>query len=91
MSMNENMIAWRNRRPAALAPDRICYMKPDGSAITNADLKANDEAVVLVVEAQKEWRSKAASGLFSDTLRAMGYPGRYVPARKLLRMGESAD
>jgi len=91
MSMNENMIAWRNRRPAALAPDRICYMKPDGSAITNADLKANDEAVVLVVEAQKEWRSKAASALFSDTLRAMGYPGRYVPARKLLRMGESAD
>ena len=90
MSMNENMIAWRNRRPAALAPDRICYMKTDGSATTNADLKPDDEVVVLVLEAQKEWRSKAASGLFSDTLRAMGYPGRYVPARKLLRMGKSA-
>ena len=90
MSMNENMIAWRNRRPAALAPDRICYMKTDGSATTNADLKPDDEIVVLVVEAQKRWRSKSASGLFSDTLRAMGYPGRYVPARKLLRMGKSA-
>ncbi len=89
-SMNENMIALRNQRPAALAPDRICYMTPDGSATTNADLRPNDEVVVLVVEAQKEWRSKAASVLFSDALRAMGYPGRYVPARKLLRMAQSA-
>jgi DUF917 family protein len=82
-SINENMIAWKNGRLAAVAPDRICFLRPDGRAITNADLAHGDEIAVFVIEAQQNWRTKGATALFTPTLSAMGYKGPFVPAGRL--------
>ena len=82
-SMNENMIAWKDGGLAAVAPDRICFLRPDGRAVTNADLAAGAEIAVFVLEAQPNWRGKGAAALFTPTLSAMGYKGPYVPAGKL--------
>ncbi|MGA7923853.1 MAG: DUF917 domain-containing protein [Thermoplasmata archaeon] len=80
-SMNENMVAFRDGGLAAVAPDRICYIRPDGRPVTNADVSLGESIEVFVIEAQREWKTSAAIGLFSETLKAMGYDGSYVPAR----------
>ena len=80
-SMNENMIAFRDGDLAAVAPDRICYLRPDGRPVTNADVTLGESIEVFVIEAQREWKTPAAIGLFSETLKAMGYDGSYVPAK----------
>ncbi|MCI4371551.1 MAG: DUF917 domain-containing protein, partial [Thermoplasmata archaeon] len=82
--MNENMLAWKNDSIVAVAPDRICFVTPDGRATTNADIKVGDEIAVFVIEAQRNWRSKTAVELFRPTLKAMGYDGPYVPSGQLL-------
>jgi len=79
-SMNENMIAWKDGKLAAVAPDRICYIRPDGGPVTNADVSQGDSIHVFVIEAQQPWKSDVALGLFSETLSAMGYNGSYVAA-----------
>lgn len=88
-SMNENMLAWKDGRIAAIAPDRICFVTPDGRPTTNADIRVGDEIAVFVIEAQTNWRSKNAAGLFRPTLSAMGFDGPYVPAELLLGNGRS--
>ena len=82
-SMNENMLAWRDGRLAAMAPDRICFVTPDGRPTTNADIRVGDEIAVFLIEAQRNWRSKRAVDLFRPTLTAMGYDGPYVPMKSL--------
>lgn len=84
-SMNENMIAWKDNRLAAVAPDRICFLTPDGRPLTNADISPGDEIAIFLIEAQPPWKSKEASGLFSSTLAAMGYKGRYISIRAIPR------
>lgn len=79
-SMNENMIAWKDGKLAAVAPDRICYLRPDGSPATNADVSLGDPLQVFVIGAQAPWKSDAALGLFTETLKAMGYNGSHLSA-----------
>jgi len=85
--MNENMLAWRDGRLAAMAPDRICFVTPDGRPTTNADIRVGDEIAVFLIEAQRNWRSKRAVDLFRPTLTAMGYDGPYVPMKSLRDAG----
>jgi DUF917 family protein len=82
-SMNENMIAWKDDRLAAVAPDRICFLTPDGRPVTNADIAPGDELAIFAIEAQSPWKSKKTRGLFASTLAAMGYEGPYIPIRNL--------
>lgn len=84
-SMNENMLAWKDGRLAAMSPDRICFMRPDGRPITNADVRTGDEIAVFVIEAQRQWRTRDTASLFADTLANMGHRGPYVSARALMR------
>ncbi len=77
-SMNENMIAWRDGKLVAVAPDRICYLRPDGQPVTNADVVVGEPIDIFVIEAQKQWRNPGSLAAFSDTLRAMGFSGPYV-------------
>lgn len=79
-SMNENMIAWKDGRLAAVAPDRICYLGPGGRPVTNADVSLGDSIDIFVIEAQRQWKTGAAQGLFSETLKAMGHDSSYVSA-----------
>lgn len=73
-SMNENMLAWDTDTSELLvaAPDRVCFVRPDGAAVTNADLAVGDELIVLAIDAQSQWASPAAARLFTATLEAMG-------------------
>jgi uncharacterized protein len=82
-SMNENMIAWKDDRLAAVAPDRICFMEPGGQPITNADIVPGDEIAAFVIQAQRKWLTRSARSLFDETLTAMGYTGGYIAATKL--------
>lgn len=82
-SMNENMVAWLGGRLAAVAPDRICFVRSDGRPITNADIKAGEELSVIVIEAQSDWRTPKTASLFENVLAKMGYEGTYVPASQL--------
>ncbi len=82
-SMNENMIAWKDGRLAAVAPDRICFLEPHGKPITNADIAPGQEIAAFVIEAQQNWLTKGAKTLFDETLTAMGYTQGYVPASRL--------
>lgn len=77
-SMNENMIGWRDGRLMAVAPDRICYLRPDGQPVTNADVAVGEPIDVFVIEAQRQWRNPTALAAFTDTLRAMGFTGEYT-------------
>jgi hypothetical protein len=84
-SMNENMLAWKDGRVVAMAPDRICFMRPDGAPITNADVRAGDEVHAFVAEAQRPWRHRETAALFAETLTQMGHRGPYVSSRVLIR------
>jgi uncharacterized protein len=72
-SMNENMIAWRDGKLVAVAPDRICYIRPDGQPVTNADVSLGESIDIFVIDAQRQWKTGPAAGLFAETLKAMGY------------------
>lgn len=84
-SMNENMIAWKDGQLMAVAPDRICYLKPGGEPITNADVSVGESIDVFVIEAQRQWRGEAALSAFTDTLRAMGFTGPYTRGALIAR------
>lgn len=71
-SMNENMALWKDGKLLTFAPDRICYLSPDGLPVTNADLEEGDHVTVFTIPAQSRWKRKAARGLFQETLQAMG-------------------
>lgn len=90
-SMNENMIAWRDGKLMAVAPDRICYLKPDGQPVTNADVVVGDPIDVFVIAAQRQWHNPTALSAFSDTLRAMGFTGPYTRGALLDRPGASGS
>jgi uncharacterized protein len=88
-SMNENMIASKDGRIVAVAPDRICYLRPNGQPVTNADVAVGDAIDVFVIQAQSQWRTPQALSSFSDTLRAMGYNEPYVRVKALRPAGRA--
>ncbi len=81
---NENMIAWRGDRPAAIVPDLICYLDDSGQPLTNADLREGMSVNVLGIKSNPKWRNPEAYGVFANALSQLGYEGEYVPIERLL-------
>ena len=81
---NENMMAWKNDKLVAMAPDLICWMGDDGTPLTNADIKRGTEVFILGIPAHEKWRTPRATLVFKHVLEMLGYTGNYVPIEKLV-------
>jgi DUF917 family protein len=84
---NENMIAWRAEgEPAAMVPDLIALMTPDGNPLTNADTKEGMKISVVAMPASDKWRKHPKCfEPWRPILEKIGYKGNYVPLEKLQR------
>jgi hypothetical protein len=80
---NENMIAWRGDRPAAIVPDLICYLDDSGQPLTNADLREGMLVSVIGIQSDPKWRNPEAYRVFENALRPLGYEGEYIPIERL--------
>lgn len=81
---NENMIAWRNNKPVAMVPDSICWLRTDGTPLTNADIKEGMEVAVILKKAHPKFRGDKAFSTFKHTLEMVGYKGNFIDFEDLL-------
>jgi len=77
---NENIIAWKDRKVAATAPDPICVVNEKGYAITNAELKEGMKAVVIGAKAPEVWLTPKGIELFGP--KHFGFSFDYTPIRE---------
>ena len=76
---NENIIAWKDDKVVATAPDLICVVDEEGHAITNTELKEDMTAVVIGAKAPEMWLTKKGIELFGP--RHFGFEFDYTPIR----------
>jgi len=82
---NENMIAWKGKKPIAISPDLICWISVDGHPLTNADIKEDLEIAVIGIKAHERWRTPEGLAVFKPVLAELGYTGEYIPIEQLLK------
>ncbi|MEA1965050.1 MAG: DUF917 domain-containing protein [Candidatus Aerophobetes bacterium] len=76
---NENIIAWKDRRPFIMVPDLIAMMEIEGKPLTNADTKEGMEIVVMVIPAPEPWkRIPEGFNCWKPILEKLGYKGSYI-------------
>jgi hypothetical protein len=80
---NENMIAWKDNKPVAMVPDSICWLRTDGTPLTNADLKEGMDIAVILKKAHPKFRGKKAFSTFKGVLGLLGYKGEFVGIEEL--------
>lgn len=80
---NENMIAWRAKRPVVISPDLTCWMTTDGKPLTNADIKEGLEVAVIGIKAHDRWRAPEGLAVYKPVLAELGYTEEYVPIEQL--------
>lgn len=81
---NEVLIAYKNDKPVAMAPDIITPVHPETSkCITAEKIKKADKLVVLGIPAPKKWRTTRGLELWRDTLQRSGIQETYVPIERL--------
>ena len=78
---NENIIAWKNGKVVATAPDPIYVVNEEGQAITNSELKEDMTAVVIGAKAPEMWLTEKGMELFGP--RHFGFDFDYTPIRGL--------
>lgn len=77
LAQNENLILYNSNQQGALltAPISITYLKTDGSAITNAEIKQGDEVFVLAIDAPEVLKEPDRLLLFKEQLQEFAYFG----------------
>ena len=89
--LNENLIACRDRypfdsitQPIAMGPDLICYLTPDGTPLTNEEIKEGQDLAVIGLKAPEQSRYvESIIDSYLQGLKLLGYNGPYVPIEKL--------
>ncbi|GET39721.1 DUF917 domain-containing protein [Microseira wollei] len=89
--LNENLIACRDRypfdsieQPIAMGPDLICYLTPDGTPLTNEEIKEGQELAVIGLKAPEQSRqTESIINSYLEGLKILGYNGLYVPIEEL--------
>jgi len=76
---NENIIAWRDGKVVAAAPDPIFVVDEKGYAITNTELKEGMKAVVIGARAPDVWITEKGLELFGP--RHFGFNFDYIPLK----------
>ncbi|MEM3696586.1 MAG: DUF917 domain-containing protein [Candidatus Bathyarchaeia archaeon] len=81
---NEVLIAYKNGKLAAIAPDIITPVHPEtGKCITAEKIEKGDKIVVLGLPAPAKWRTKKGLALWKDVLQRSNIIEEYVPIEKL--------
>jgi DUF917 family protein len=81
---NEVLIAYKDGKLAAIAPDIITPVDPKtGKCVTAEKIKKGSKLAVLGLPAPEKWRTLKGLELWKDTLERTGISERYVPIEKL--------
>jgi len=83
---NEILVAHKDRKLSAVAPDIITAVHPEtGKCITAEKIRKGDKLVVLGISAPEKWRTKKGLRLWRDVLQRSNIRERYVAIEKLHR------
>lgn len=81
---NEVLVAYKDGKPAAIAPDIITPVHPEtGKCITAEKIEKSDRLVVLGLPAPQKWRTRKGLELWKDVLQRSGILEEYVPIGKV--------
>lgn len=81
---NEILVAYKNDKLAAIAPDIITPINPKtAKCITAEKIKKNDRLVILGLPAPQKWRTNKGLELWKDVLQRSGVKEKYVPIEQL--------
>lgn len=82
---NEVLVAYRNRRLAAIAPDIITPVDPETSkCITAEKIVDGEQLAILGLPAPDKWRTSKGLELWKDVLQRSGIYEEYVPIERLV-------
>ncbi len=83
---NEFLVAHRNGRLAAIAPDIITAVNPETARCIPAEkVKKGDKLTVIGIPAPPKWRNKKGLKLWGEVMQRSGITEDYVPIERLAR------
>jgi len=81
---NEVLIAYRNGKLVAMAPDIITPVRSEnGKCVTAERIREGDSIAVLGLKAPEKWRTSKGIELWMEMLRRSGVTENYVPIEEL--------
>jgi len=81
---NEVLVAYRDGKLAAIAPDIITPVHPEnGKCITAEKIEKGDKLVVLGLPAPHKWRTPKGLELWKDVIQRSNISEEYVPIEQL--------
>ncbi|NWG10539.1 DUF917 domain-containing protein [Candidatus Bathyarchaeota archaeon] len=81
---NEVLVAYKNGKLAAIAPDIITPVHPEtGRCITAEKIEKDDKLAVLGLPAPQKWRTKKGLDLWKEVLQRSKINEEYSPIEKL--------
>ncbi len=82
---NEVLIAYRDEKLAAIAPDIITPVHPEtGKCITAEKIAEGDKLVILGLPAPQKWRTSKGLELWKDALQRSRILKEYIPIERLV-------
>jgi hypothetical protein len=83
---NEILVAYKNEKLSAIAPDIITAVHPEtGKCITAEKIEKGDSLVMIGIPAPEKWRTKKGLELWKEVLHRSDIKERYVAIEKLHR------
>ncbi|MDI6805228.1 MAG: DUF917 domain-containing protein [Candidatus Bathyarchaeia archaeon] len=80
---NEVLVAYKNGKLTAIAPDIITPVHPEtGKCITAEKIEKGDKLAVLGLPAPEKWRTKKGLELWKDVLQRSNITEEYIPIEK---------
>ena len=81
---NEVLVAYKNDKLVAIAPDIIVPVHPEtGKCVTAEKIKKGEKLVILGIPAPKKWRTPKGLELWKDVLERSAIKEAYIPIEKL--------
>jgi hypothetical protein len=81
---NEVLVAYRDGKLAAIAPDIITPVHPEtGKCITAEKIEKDDKLTVLGLPAPQKWRTNQGLELWKDVIQRSNISEEYVPIEQL--------
>ncbi len=81
---NEVLIAYKDEKLAAIAPDIITPANPNtGKCITAEKIENGDKLAILGLPAPEKWRTRKGLELWKDVLQRSNIHEKYMPIEKL--------
>ena len=77
---NEVLVAYRDGKLAAIAPDIITPVHPEkGTCITAEKIEMGDKLAILTLPAPEKWRTKKGLELWQEVLQRANVNDEYIP------------